>query len=97
MANYRVSAEADADLEEILFFGAVQFGPRQARQYLEGLRSAFARIAANPLAYQAVDDLRSGYRRAVYQSHAIYFRADPDSVLIIRVLGQQDAAGTLPR
>ena len=95
MVDLRVSEEADADLENILYFGAVQFGRQQAQRYLEGIKSTFARIAANPLGYQAVDDVRAGYRRAVYQSHAIYFRIMDGSVLIVRVLGQQDTGPSL--
>lgn len=56
----------------------------------------FQRIAANPLAYQSADDLRPGYRWAVYQSHAIYYRPDSEGVLIVRVLGQQEAGTALP-
>ena len=95
MADVRLSEEADADLEEILYFGAVRFGRVQAHNYLQELKAAFNRIAAAPVAYQAVDDLRPGYRRAVYQSHAIYFRVEADGVLIVRVLGQQDTANAL--
>ena len=31
-----------------------------------------------------------GLRRSVYQSHSIYYRVDPDEIVIIRILGQQD-------
>lgn len=66
MADFRISDEAAADLEEIFYFGAVQFGRSQAQRYLDGIRGAIARIATNPLSYQAVPDIRPGYRRSVY-------------------------------
>jgi len=97
MPEYRLSDRADADLEDILYFGAVRFGRVQAIRYLEDLRATFARIASNPLAFQSVNDLRSGYRRAVYQSHSIYYRVEQDGVLIVRVLGQQQIDTALPK
>ena len=96
MPDYRLTAEARADLRAIARYGIDRFGALQANHYAENLEAAFARISANPLSYQSVNDLRPGYRRAVYQSHAIYFRTDADGVLIVRILGQQDAAGSLP-
>lgn len=96
MADYRLSEAADSDLEDILYFGAVQFGQAQSLRYLEGLRITFERIAANPHAYQAVNDIRSGYRRAVYRSHAIYYRIEQEGILVVRVLGQQNPGAALP-
>ena len=96
MVRYQLTAEARADLREIAQFGVERFGARQAAQYADGLEDAFARIAANPLSYQSIDHLRAGYRRAVYRSHSIYYRADAGGILIVRVLGQQDATGALP-
>ena len=54
-------------------------------------------MAANPLTFQSVNYLRSGYRRAVYQSHSIYYRVEQDGVLIVRVLGQQQIDTALPK
>jgi toxin ParE1/3/4 len=64
-------------------------------RYSEGLKAKFANILAKPLAFQAVDDIWPGYRRAVYQSHVIYFKIIDDGVFIVRVLGRQDAASHL--
>ena len=98
MASYRLTADARADLREIAWFGLRQFGEKQAERYSQELEQLFHRIAANPFAYQSVDDLRPGYRRAVYQSHAVYYVLDAEAggVLIVRVLGQQEALAALP-
>ncbi len=95
MARYRLTAEARSDLREIAGLGIERFGEHQAERYAAALETAFHRIAINPLAYQAVDDVRSGYRRAVYQSHSIYYVTDEGGVLIVRVLGQQDTGTSL--
>ena len=50
----------------------------------------FSRIAVEPYLYVAVDELRAGYRRAVYGSHSIYYRLTDDGVEIMRVLGRQN-------
>ena len=61
------------------------------------LESLFARGAANPLTTQSVNAHRTGYRRAVYQSHSIYYPVEQDGVLIVRVLGQQQIDTALPK
>ena len=96
MADYRLSRRADADLEEIARYGIETFGIAQARRYHEGLKARFARIADAPLRYPKVDHIRPGYRRSVYESHAIYYRIDEAGVLIVRILGQQNPEAGLP-
>jgi toxin ParE1/3/4 len=96
MAEYQLSEAADADLNDILYFGLERFGHAQTLRYRDGLKAAFSQVLANPFAFQAVDDIWPGYRRAVYQRHAIYFKIIEDGVLIVRILGQQDVASHLP-
>ena len=52
----------------------------------------FGELADRPLLYQAVDQIREGYRRSVYGAHAIYYRVRDDQVDIMRVLGREDAS-----
>jgi len=40
--------------------------------------------------YQAVDDIRAGYRRSVCGIDSIYYRVDGDTVEIMNILGRQD-------
>lgn len=47
-------------------------------------------MADNPELYPAVDDIRKGYRRSVYQSHSIFYRVEGENIIIVRILGQQD-------
>jgi toxin ParE1/3/4 len=49
----------------------------------------------SPSLYQAVDDIRPGYRRSVCGVDSIYYRAVDDIVEIMRILGQQDVGESL--
>jgi plasmid stabilization system protein ParE len=54
-------------------------------QFLEELRAAYDRIAADPLSYQR---LESAIRRALLRRfpYAIYFAVEPDVVVVLAVL-----------
>ena len=61
MASYKLSA-ADQDLEQLFEYGLDNFGLTQAKLYVDGLILQFQNIAEHPFHYQAVDDIRVGYR-----------------------------------
>jgi toxin ParE1/3/4 len=65
MRTFRLSAFAKDDLARIYRRGLLEFGERQAENYLDQLLNYFDEISARPLAYPAVDDIRKGYRRCV--------------------------------
>lgn len=90
MAEYRLSRSADQDFFDIYVYGAQTFGVRQAETYAAGMQRRFQEIADTPRRYQAVDAIRSGYRRSVYGAHAIYYREEGEGVLIARILRGQD-------
>jgi len=50
----------------------------------------FELLAEQPYLYQAVDDIREGYRRSVCGVDSIYYRVDGDTVEIMSIIGQQD-------
>ena len=95
MAEYRLSRRADSDLEEIAHYGIETFGIEQARRYRDGLKAHLTGIAQAPMRYPRIDDIRPGYRRSVYERHAIYYRLEGSHVLIVRILGRQDATTAL--
>ena len=90
MADYRLSRAAAADLEEIAYYGLRTFGLPQMQRYQEGLKLRLQRIAEAPQTSPSVEHIRAGYRRSVYESHAIYYRIEASGVLIVRILGRQD-------
>lgn len=96
MAPYKLTRAADQDFERIFEFGIDQFGLAQALEYQNGMIHRFEELAAQPQYYQAVDHIRQGYRRCVYQVHSIYYTIDRDFVLIVRILGRENPETSLP-
>jgi toxin ParE1/3/4 len=90
MAGYRLSPAAEADLYRIWLYGVEQWGVLEADRYYAALFQRFDQIAANPLQYPAVDDVREGYRRSVHGRDSIYYRCEGDLVEIMAIIGQQD-------
>jgi len=92
MANYRISEDAKADLMRIYRRGVREFGEAQADQYYDAFFDRFEELAEQPYLYQAVDDIREGYRRSVCGADSIYYRVDGDTVEVMAILGQQEVA-----
>lgn len=65
MANYRISEHAKADLNRIYRRGVREYGEVLADQYYDAFFDRFEQLAKRPHLYQAVDDIREGYRRSV--------------------------------
>ena len=85
MPNYRlvISKEADQDLDRLYVDGFKQWGEEQADLYYDGLLSRFDVLCENPQLYRAVDEIREGYRRSVYNKHSIYYRVTCNTVEIM--------------
>ena len=90
MASYRLSEKADEDLSRLYEYGVIHYGQDRADRYYDGLIERFEHLTENPRLWPAVDHIRPGYRRSVYERHSIYYRIDQDEIVIVRILGQQD-------
>ena len=90
MANYRISEDAKTDLKRIYRRGIQEYGEAQAELYYEEFFNRFEQLAEQPYLYQAVDDIREGYRRSVCGADSIYYRIDGDAVEIMSIIGRQD-------
>ena len=95
MANYKLSADAEADIRRLYRHGIQNFGLAQADSYFDGLFARFDQLAAAPLHSRAVDEIRAGYRRSVFGAHPIYYRVFESHVEIMRVLGREDPSRSL--
>ena len=91
MANYRINEHAKGDLQRIYRRGVLEFGEVQADQYFYAFFERFDELAEQPFRYQAVNDIRKGYRRSVCGVDSIYYRVIDNTVEIMRILGQQEA------
>ena len=90
MASYRISEDAKADLRRIYRHGVREYGDVLADQYYDAFFDRFEELAEQPNLYQAVDEIRGGYRRSVCGVDSIYYRVEDDTVEIMANLGQQD-------
>ena len=90
MAKYRISNSAKEDLIRIHQFGVEKFGMTQADKYYETFFEYFDIIAHQPFSFEAVDYIRSGYRRCPCGSDSIYYRIVDDTVEIMAIIGKQD-------
>jgi len=89
----RITKVADQDLDDLYTEGFMNWGEAQADRYYDGLLERFDRICEAPKMYPVVDDIRAGYRRSVYEKHAIYYVIDDETVEIRAVIKYQDVAG----
>ena len=90
VASYKLSQAADEDLDRLFDHGIDRFGLDQAIEYWDGLNRRFSELAETPQQWQAVEYIRSGYRRSVYGSHSIYYRIEADEIVVVRILGQEN-------
>lgn len=95
MVSYRLTLQAKADLKRIYRYGVLKFGVNRADTYYETLHQRFSKLAENPFQYQAVDNIRPGYRRCPCGADTIYYRVYGDCVEIARILGRQDSGQNL--
>ena len=95
MAHYELANTADEDFENIFNFGIDTFGLSQAMGYQQGMIKQFEKLAKQPELYQAIDHIRSGYRRSTYYSHSIYYKIESNRIFIVRILGQQEPSQAL--
>ena len=90
MAEYRLSNAAKEDLIRIHHYGVKTFGVVQADKYFESFFDCFEIIAQRPFSFEAVDYIKSGYRRCPCGSDTIHYRINENMVEIMAVVGMQD-------
>ena len=86
MADYRLTARAEADLAEIADYTIESFGIMQARRYRDDLDACFRDLAQHPRLGRSADRLAPGLWRFEHRSHVVFYMEDADGVLIVRVL-----------
>ncbi len=84
--TYRLSQEADSDLEEIFDYTVHKFGFDRAVTYVSSFNDLFNRLAGNPLLGRERAELRSGLRSMVKESHVVFYRVLKNHIRIVRVL-----------
>jgi len=85
MNQYRVSASARVDLEEIWSYIA-QDNPDAADKFIRALVSRFPKLAAMPELGRQRDELTTRLRSFPVGRHVIFYRPMENGVEIVRVL-----------
>jgi toxin ParE1/3/4 len=86
MDKFRLTQEAQADLDDIGRYTQRHWGVPQRTAYLTLLDDAFQRIAANPYLGRARHDIRPEVRSYVCKQQVILYRLISQGVEILRVL-----------
>jgi len=90
MLGFELSVKADTDLENIFSYGVDNFGVEQALTFYNSLNDCFNRICMNPEHFQSVDYIKTGYRRAVFNTYSIFFIERDGYIEISRVMRKDD-------
>jgi len=85
-AEYRLTPEAERDMEAIWLYTIEEWGLEQANRYTDELTAAFAQLAASTKTGTPCDRIRKGYRRSRVGRHAIYFQLTEYGIAVVRVL-----------
>ncbi|WP_315736211.1 MULTISPECIES: type II toxin-antitoxin system RelE/ParE family toxin [unclassified Bradyrhizobium] len=86
MAEFKLSARAEADLLEIYDYTNSTFGTYQADAYHAGLERTFDLLANFPRIGASVDDIAPGHRRFRFQAHIVFYTEDRDGVVIRAIM-----------
>jgi toxin ParE1/3/4 len=86
--------KAEADLDDILTFSVTRFGPEVAAAYTAGLISACEKLRDFPEMASIVPTIRRPTRCLIHRSHRIFYRLEPERILIVRILHQSRATPT---
>ncbi|MGD9814261.1 MAG: type II toxin-antitoxin system RelE/ParE family toxin [Hyphomonadaceae bacterium] len=71
--RFRVTARAQADLDDIADYSLRTWGRAQAARYLQALEARFQWLADNPQLGRARDEVAQGYRSFRQGSHIVFY------------------------
>lgn len=86
MTKAELTCDAERDLFDIYLYGIERFGLRAAERYAAALTAKITAAAENPSFGVDYDFVRTSVRRYECVSHAIYYRATEDGILVLRIL-----------
>lgn len=89
MSAYRLARLAESDLKSIVRYTMKTWGRVQTIRYRQRLQGCFQLLADNPSIGRRCDSIRPGLRRFEHGKHVVFYLAQPEEVLIVRVLHQQ--------
>jgi toxin ParE1/3/4 len=86
---YLFSKKAVNDLEEIWLYTAEKWSVEQADRYYLLIIDEIIYISKNVNAGKSMEEIRKGYRATKVKSHIIFYRAQKNTIEIIRILHER--------
>jgi toxin ParE1/3/4 len=89
--NFKISREANRDLEQIWLYTYENWSLKQADRYINLIIDEIEHLAINPASGKDCGHIRKGYFNARVQSHLIFYKLDlkANQIEIIRILHQR--------
>ncbi len=89
--NYKISKQAEIDLENIWLYTFEEWSTEQADYYFDLIMDEIEYISENPKSGKDYNEIRKGYFRSRIKSHFIFYRINfkEENIEIIRILHQQ--------
>jgi toxin ParE1/3/4 len=86
VALLRLSRRAEADLLGIGEHTSRNWGEAQTLRYLDALEACCLMLADNPSVGRSCDYVRNGLRRMESEQHVVFYREQPEGILVCRIL-----------
>ncbi len=83
---YRLSSQADQDLEEIYDYTKQEFCHKQAVKYLSGFEELFQKLIQNPHMGHERLEIKEVLRSIPKDSHVVFYRIRSGHIRIVRIL-----------
>src|SRR6056297_98118 len=87
LADYRLTPNAEADLEDIWLYTAQTWSPDQADTYIDSLVRTIETLVAMPTIARERDEFDPPVRIHPAAEHLIVYRVEAAVLLVIRILG----------
>lgn len=89
--NYKISKQAEIDLEKIWLYTFEEWSIDQADYYFDLIMDEIEYISKNPKTGEDYNEIRKGYFRSRVKSHFIFYKINlkEENIEIIRILHQQ--------
>lgn len=89
--NFKLSKEAENDLENIWLYTFENWSPSQADRYIDLIIDEIEYLSENPDSGKSFESVRKGYFRSKVKSHLIFYKIDSraEKLEIIRILHER--------
>ena len=89
--NYKISKQAEIDLEKIWLYTFEEWSINQADYYFDLIIDEIEYISKNPKTGEVYNEIRKAYFRSRVKSHFIFYKINlkEENIEIIRILHQQ--------